>query len=206
VDAAPVELVTADGVTLRGVAEGGGATWAVLVHGAGGDLDGCAVLARELAKEGVAVLRLDLRGHGASEGEWSEDGAARDVEAALAHARARGAQELLVVGVAESADAVIAASVHDEPDAAVLVSPRASERARLDVRESAGPKLFLVGGRDDEAVAAVSRLDSLAIGPRLVVQLPTEEQGHALLEGACSAQAISHAVGFLCQHRTHTDT
>ena len=204
--AAPVELVSSDGVVVRGVAEGDGRTWAVLAHGVGSDLDGCALLARELAKEGCAVLRIDLRGHGASDGEWSEDGAVRDVAAAFAAARAAGAAEVLAVGVAEAADAVLAASVEDAPDAAVLVSPVGGSRARDDVRGSAAPKLFVVGGRDDAAVTAVKRLDALAIGPRLVVQLPTAEQGHALLEGACAAQAISHAVGFLCQQRTHPDT
>jgi alpha-beta hydrolase superfamily lysophospholipase len=200
----PVEFLTADGVVLRGVADGDEPAWVVLVHDAGHDLDACALVAAEFRQAGFATLTFDLRGHGASEGEWREADAHLDVAAALAFVVEQGAGERFAVGFGVGATAALLAAEGEAVRAFVLVSPTAVPDGQDDsrVREAVQPKLFLVGSQAGQDVAAAKELEPLVIGPRLLVQLPTAAHGHDLFSGDCVVQALTQTVGFLVQNRT----
>lgn len=89
--AGPVEIATADGCRLQGVWWRGAGEWVVLFHDAGGDLDDWRPLPAWLERDGWNVLAIDARGHGGSDGRWSEAALGDDVGAALGFARDRGA-------------------------------------------------------------------------------------------------------------------
>jgi alpha-beta hydrolase superfamily lysophospholipase len=199
----PVEFLTADGVVLRGVADGHEPSWVALVHDVGHDLDACALIAAELRRAGFATLIFDLRGHGASDGEWSERDAQLDAAAALAFVLDRGARERFVVGFGAGATAALLAAESGEVRAFVLASPGdVPEGDGESAPEAAEPKLFLVGSQAPEDVAAARRLEKLVAGPRLLVELPTAARGHDLFSGDLLLQAMTQTVGFLAQNRT----
>ena len=91
-----VAVVTADGVTLRGwylapSPPGGGTRSPALIwfHGNAETVAALAPVLRALRPPGVAVLALDYRGYGASDGRASEPGIYRDAAAAWAWLVAR---------------------------------------------------------------------------------------------------------------------
>jgi hypothetical protein len=67
------------------------------------------------------------------------------------------------------------------------------------------PKLVIVGSQDEAAFERSRELLALCIGPRLVVELPTAAQSHALLDGACATQALEHSLTYLAHHRRIAD-
>jgi pimeloyl-ACP methyl ester carboxylesterase len=180
VDLEPVELVTADGIVLRGLARGDEEAWVVLVHDEGGDLDSLAPLVAGFADAAFATLSLDLRGHGASDGEPDLRRARIDVEAALDHVRAA---EVFLVAAGAACEGALTAQ--REIGATVLLSPRVREDA--PVRERTEPKLLLAESGDPHVHELAARL----IGPRLVVELRESP-----------SQTISQTVGFVTQNRT----
>jgi hypothetical protein len=114
--------------------EGGSSRWAILVHGGpGGGQDGpaglFAELARRLAATGVATLRYDSRGSGASSGRWREvtlSGLVADLNSAAAWLRA-GCQVDRLAIVGESLGGTTAlmrtGEIGDDVDALVLLYP-----------------------------------------------------------------------------------
>lgn len=201
--AEPVELLTRDGVVLRGLVGGDGDAWVVLAHDAGRDLDACERLAALLAARGYRTLRLDLRGHGLSDGPWNADAAWLDVVAGLDLAGSENAEQRFVIGVGTGSVAALVASQLGAADATVLVSapPGADRLDAAWMRSSPAPKLLVCGSQDpvfrETAQAVMRRLR----GPRILVKLPTAEQSHALLDGACSSQALGHVVDFIVKNR-----
>jgi pimeloyl-ACP methyl ester carboxylesterase len=202
-DAQPVELLTRDGTCLRGEQRGRGASWAVLVHDEGSDLDSCRPLVDALARADVASIAVDLRGHGASDGDWDRAAGVADVDAAMWAALASGAHETFLVAAGRACELVLAGGLRHGVAAMALLSPQADPARLTDelMLECAVPKLIVLGGADAEARAAAEAVERRLIGPRLRVTLPTERQGADLLVGPCAAQALSHTVGFLVQNR-----
>ncbi len=125
-------LRTADGLELAAwlVAPPPGAPdhrIAVLVtHGNGGDRSGRLPLARALADRGLTTLLLDYRGYGGNPGEPTEEGLARDADAARAYLLGEAgfaADRLIYFG--ESLGAAVAAglAVRHPPAGLLLRSP-----------------------------------------------------------------------------------
>lgn len=152
-----VELKTSDGLTLRGsfYAARGGARGqrvpaALLVHDAGSNQAALAPLAQRLQKQGMAVLAIDLRGHGASAGagqawksldadaqqrQWALS--TRDVEAAARWLSTRPevhASSLNVIGLRAGCTLVVRHATRDENvRSLVLIEPEA-EQLGFDLR------------------------------------------------------------------------
>ena len=200
----PVEIATDDGVALRGERWDGGDMWVVLLHDLGPeeDLDRWRPLLPHLADGGWTVLALDLRGHGASDGEWSVDRAVPDVAAALGFARARGATRVVVVAAGESAVAALHASATAAADALVLLSPAIdADQSVTDLRGTGEAKLIVVGASEAAPRRAAERLRNASIGWALLVNLPTPAQGTALLNGMHGRRVQAQVVRFLAEQR-----
>lgn len=97
-----VTLETADALALRAFysAAADGLPTLVYFHGNGGTLAGASVSNAAMAQAGVGVLLVEYRGYGGNPGEPSEEGFARDAEAALKWLRDAGIapSDTVVVG------------------------------------------------------------------------------------------------------------
>lgn len=148
---------------------------ALLVHGAGGDRAGFATLAEALARAGMAVLAIDLRGHGESAtADYAFQGldeaartnlwtfAVRDLQAAVQWLRAQPgvhAAALNLIGFGEGASLATHYALGDESvRSLVLLEPHAGAALAApvfdlaeDLRQLEGLPLKLVAQRSHKA-------------------------------------------------------
>ena len=117
---------TADHVRLHGIILGGGRAGVLLAHQYPADLCGWAPYGRTLARSGFRVLFFDFRGFGASQRPPPRliGRVDRDVIAAAALLRERGAKTVSLVGASFGAAAVLVAApaIHPPPSAVVSLS------------------------------------------------------------------------------------
>ena len=188
----PVRLPTGDGVLLGGHLTSGADAWVILWHDRGGDLDIWRPLQETL--EAFTLLAMDLRGHGLSEGAFSQQAAEDDLVTTIRWARAQGAARVGVVAAGSSADSALSAAAQEPIDAVVLLSPPSSVNPGCRPRV---PKLILVGGADPAALEAARAHYQRSIGPASLVDFPVHEQGPALLTTAFAAHVSEQISGFL---------
>lgn len=140
--------------------EGAVRGWAVLSHGftLGKDSPAASRIAKQLAREGIGVLRFDNLGLGDSEGDWGDGSFSRkvlDTAAAVRFMEESGRPVRLLVGHSFGGAAVIAAAHLAEGVRAVAsigapYEPRHVEHnydALLERIEAEGQAPFLVGGK-----------------------------------------------------------
>jgi len=140
--------------------EGAVRGWAVLSHGftLGKDSPAASRIAKQLAREGIGVLRFDNLGLGDSEGDWGDGSFSRkvlDTAAAVRFMEESGRPVRLLVGHSFGGAAVIAAAHLTEGVRAVAsigapYEPRHVEHnydALLERIEAEGEAPFLVGGK-----------------------------------------------------------
>lgn len=201
---APVEIAGSDGAILRGQLWPGSTSWVVLLHEPGDDmdLDLWLPLAPHLAAREWSVLAVDLRGHGASDGEWDPALATADLTAMVAFARGEGATFVAIAGARESVVTALRSAPAARPDAMVLLSPALGpEDDPMALRGAGEAKLVAVGSLEPGAQAAAERLRKALIGWGMLISLPTTEQGTAMLSGALAGQLREHIIGFLAEQR-----
>src|SRR5262249_9615068 len=165
------------------------------------------------------ILAVDLRGHGASDGEWHPGKAIEDVMTTIEFARARGAEFVAAIAAGASAAGVLLVADKGGPDALVLLSaqaptktspstrsgvvpagPRPETRVTLP-RGSGVPKLFLVGAHDLASRHATDDLRRASIGWAAAVTFPTHDHGTELLHGAWLGHVREQILGFLREQR-----
>ena len=102
-----ITIRTADGLTLDGrVWDRGHDRLVIYLHEFRENQDSWWPYAREPRGEGVSALTFDFRGHGKSEGNLDDiDGMVLDAEAAIAFARDRGFERVMLVGAGMGAGA-----------------------------------------------------------------------------------------------------
>lgn len=151
--AGTIGLTTSDGVRLSADHDGKGEHGIVFLHGHGEDRNGWGDLPASLAAKGVQVVSLDLRGHGASQGDDDPLAMQADVEAAVAWLEKRGVTYITLVGSKLGGNlALVAAGSSDAVKNVVMVSPALNANG---VKVTAGLKTFgerellLVAGGDD---------------------------------------------------------
>ena len=134
--------------------------WAVLSHGftLGKDSPAASRIAKQLAREGIGVLRFDNLGLGDSEGEWGDGSFSHkvsDTAAAVRFMEGSGRPVRLLVGHSFGGAAVIAAAhlvdgVRAVASIGAPYEPRHVEHnydALLERIEAEGEAPFLVGGK-----------------------------------------------------------
>lgn len=155
IDAEEIFFEAEDGVRLHAYwlpSPGGAPRALLLLHGNAGNasqrLDLAALLQRELDS---AVLLLDYRGYGLSEGTPSEAGLAADARAALAHlTRARGLPENRVVLFGQSLGAAVAIDLaQGRPLAGVILESTFDTLADMARTHFGAPAAWLASGLYD---------------------------------------------------------
>lgn len=149
----PVDLTTADGVTLAGTLYGDSPIGVVLAPAYPGGQPGWSVFAASASAQGYHVLIFDLRGYGESEGERSSQAAPDDLAAAVAFLREQGADRLVLIGAGLGGMAAIRVAAGDPQIAglAVISSPRSFEGFEIadsDLSALTLPTLWLAARND----------------------------------------------------------
>ncbi|TNE84656.1 MAG: alpha/beta fold hydrolase [Deltaproteobacteria bacterium] len=149
--AGTVSIKSADGTSLKAQHQGAGEKGVVLVHGKNRSAQDFEYLRGRLASQGFQVLALDLRGHGASGSNPSDEAWAemdRDVCAAAEYLGKRGSKVTTVVGAEfGGATTIHAAADCDAIHRLVLLSPDLSKSGDVTVGaslEAMGEKPMLV--------------------------------------------------------------
>ncbi len=163
--AQPVQLLTADGVTIAAALyqAAGDAPAVVLVHMFTRTKEDWRPFAERLQAAGLTALAIDLRGHGASGGVSTPAPAmALDVQAAIGFLAGRsGGRGIAIVGASLGASAAIMAAAESPAVRGVaLLSPASDYRGvRIDaaLRKYAGRPMFLVASTEDPLAARTVR-------------------------------------------------
>ncbi len=187
-------VTTADGLALdarlfappAGAAERAGHL-VVLLHMYHADQSAWWETARDLAAGGVAALTLDFRGFGASEGEKNGSEIERDVIAALAWARERGYDRVVLAGASMGGTAaIVAASEVGGADGVLALSAPSSFRgldADRALPELGVPLVALAAEDDVSAAESLERFEErCAPGRCQLTLLPGRGHGTDLLE------------------------
>ncbi len=119
--------------------------------------------ARTLRDRGISALTLDFRGYGASEGEVEPGDIDRDVRAALAFARARGYEHIVLAGASMGGTAAIVTAAGEEVDGVLTLS--APQRFRsLDadsaVKDVQAPLALIAARGDTSAEQAIESFEA----------------------------------------------
>lgn len=204
----PVELAAADGVVLRGQLWGDGPDWIILLHerGEDRDLDVWRPLLPSIMAPERTVLTVDLRGHGASDGEWDDTlPSYADISVLVAFAQSSGAAWIALAGAGDSATRILEYSSASPIDASILLSPTYRDGQAPTLRGRGEAKLFAVGSWSDRLSAGIRagirEARNRSIGWAMLVSMPTDAQGTDLLTGAYSDQLIERIVTFLSEQR-----
>ena len=116
----PIEVALADGTVLRGLEHPADGPPLLFMHDLGDDLDAWGSVAATVNSAGFRVIRLELRGHGLSDGEPDPSATVRDLSGALAEVTgAFGPVGLVAYGAAARAAFVLGSS-HGAPVHAVI--------------------------------------------------------------------------------------
>ena len=189
-----ITIRTADGLTLDGrVWDRGHDRLVIYLHEFRENQDSWWPYAREPRGEGVSALTFDFRGHGKSEGNLDDiDGMVLDAEAAIAFARDRGFERVMLVGAGMGAAVGLVAAA-DVPDVTIVGFSTPADFDTLDtvdVVERLDGRVQLIATRDD-----VSAADSLHKFRALGNVDSTEAR---LYPGG------GHGVDLLSEHATHS--
>lgn len=175
-----VHLRSSDGVRLVAAETGSGRRGVVLAHESDGSLCNWVPYATQLARQGVRVLLLDLRGHGSSGSGARGRTLATDldVSAAATHLRASGTSRIAFVGAsAGGTAALVAADRAPGADAVASVSGPAAfgpmDAARAAPRLKV-PVLFMVGALDRGFVPDARQLAGLTRARHELVVVPED--------------------------------
>jgi alpha/beta superfamily hydrolase len=162
--------VPAAGITLEGVWQKGERRGAVIAppHPEyGGSLEHPVIseLAYALYKAGIASLRFNWRGVGASQGRVSGDAKAADEDylAAVEQVAATSGVPVIAAGYSFGAATALRVGLRDaRVGELILIAPPVSMIAKLPLAEFRGPVQVIVGGRD--TFAPLAELSALLEG------------------------------------------
>ncbi|MBX3069449.1 MAG: alpha/beta hydrolase [Thermomicrobiales bacterium] len=203
VRAQALEIPAPNEVVLRGQRWGEGPDWIILLHQAGEsrDLDDWRPLLPAIMAPERTLLTVDLRGHGASGGEWDAAVLGEDIAALLTFAQIQGAAWVALAGAGETATQLLAFASSNHIDALVLLTPVFQPGQAHALRGQGEAKLFAVGSWVKSLNLDVREARNRSIGWSMLVSMPTEDQGAELLAGPYSSQLVERIVSFLAEQR-----
>lgn len=140
----------------------------------------------------ISAMTIDFRGHGVSGGDIEDvEGMVQDVEAAIAYARERGFEQIMLVGAGMGAAVSLVAAV-EVSDVTVVGFSTPADFDQLDavaVVEILADRVHLIATRDDVSAAdSLRRFRVLGnIDSRQARLYPGGAHGVALLEGRAGA-------------------
>jgi pimeloyl-ACP methyl ester carboxylesterase len=196
-----IEIAVAPDLTLRGQLWPGDGVFVLLFHDPGEDrdLDLWRPLIPYLLGAGVTVIALDLRGHGASDGDWEPSRSVDDLVAVMTEVRRREAFRIVVCAAGESANSALRAAEMTSMDGLVLLSPSAPHDP---VPRGAGEPKLVISSFNSEARTQIDNLRSSVIGSTLFVTVPGKDSGSGLFAGEVAITCREQFLAFLRKVRT----
>lgn len=205
----PIALNTLDGKVLQanvGV-PANTVNGVVFVHMAGRNKEDWHGVADKLYRQGLLVLTIDLRGHGANVSgapptltgaDWIA--MTEDVAAGVAEVRKRGAQKVALVGAEAGANlALLAAAADPTITSVALLSPGLDYKglATGEAAKRYGPRpVFYAASRDDTyGLRSATALDSVATGPHTLQVFDKAGKGTAMFNREPTLESL--VLGFL---------
>lgn len=189
-----VEILTQDGLMLRGELRRRGPDWVVLVHAPGEDIDAWLSLPQRVASRGMSTLTVDLRGHGGSDGAAEPAATNGDIRAVIAFVRCQGAKRVFVGAAGASVAPALTAAESDRCEGFFALAPTGDQP---DVRV---PRFAVVGSRDPEQEAAGSAFVA-GTGWAVVARIPVDARGCELLRTTWGSNVDDYVLAFLRDRR-----
>jgi len=195
-------FTTEDNVTLNGQIIGQGKTAIIFSNGKQVSKIGWQPVPQQLARRGYLCLLYDYRGIPPSGGRNDPDQRDRDLRAAVAVTRERGATSFVLVGSSFGGTLTAALAAQLRPAAIVILSAPLSDGAigvsDDALRTLAAPTLFMASQGDTRYVGSVQHMYELSPQPKQIGIYPGENHGDAILTAADTGDAaMRQLVAFL---------
>jgi dienelactone hydrolase len=180
---------TSDGVRLYMIEAGEGSTTAVLAHGGRSDLCDTLDFARQLLAAGYRIVAFDFRGNGRSASPLKNALAlGKDLAAAVAYARASGAERVFLIGSSMGGAAIVQNTAALRVDGRISLSgtrlwPGFGINHYASLRRIRDPFLY-VGSRNDWRAPLKEALDifrSVGAADKRHAFYPGSDHGWGLL-------------------------
>jgi len=201
--AADVKLKTDDGLSIAGSAYGKGERGVLLVHGQGRSRADWHNFGEKLSHNGFSVLTVDLRGHGASGGEITDETwplMVKDVTAAVGWLIKNGAVHVSVIGAEVGANlALNGANGNEDIDNVIMLSPGLNIHG-VKVSTAIGaygerPLLLIADPADATSARAAGLIADKVKGKKKLELLAGAGSGVQMLNKAASVEGL--LVGWL---------
>ena len=177
----PIEIALADGTVLRGIEHPADGPPLLFVHDLGDDLDAWGSLASVVRSDGFRVIRLELRGHGLSDGEPDPSATVSDLKGALAEVTgAFGPVGLVAYGAAARASFELGTG-HGAPVHAVI-SPSPGDADAGGGEGVAAMRVLFTGAHDELTHDYVRTVHSSLRGQNMWISTGTVLRGPAMMQ------------------------
>ena len=181
-----IRFRTEDSEDLWGSVFGAGEIAVILAHMRGRDQTSWFPFARFVAESGYKVLTFDFRGYGKSTGT-KDTRMDRDLEAAIAYMRAKGAKQVVLIGASMGGTTVIELASESQVQGVAALSPPA-EFGRINaltaVESMVIPLLLIVAENDSQYYSDARKIESAAAATQFL-----------LIEGQ------QHGTNMIAEHR-----
>ena len=201
--AADMKLKTDDGVSLAATSYGNGAKGVLLIHGQDRSRKDWDNFGEKLSLNGFNVLTVDLRGHGASGGELSDEAwplMVKDVAAGVAWLHDSGAAHITIIGAELGANlALNGAAGNDNVNNVVMLSPGLNING-VKVSAALGgygerPLLLIADSDDATSARAAGLIADKVVGKKKLELLAGAGSGVKMLNTDASVEGM--LVGWL---------
>ncbi len=166
-----IRFRTEDSEDLWGSIFGSGEIGVILTHMRGRDQSSWFPFARIASESGYKVLTFDFRGYGKSTGT-KDTRMNRDLEAAIAYMRAKGAKQIILIGASMGGTAVIELALEAQVQGVVALSPPMAF-GRIDALEAVKsmiiPLLLIVAENDRPYYSDARELENAAAATQFLL-------------------------------------